>query len=298
MSKIKDEENEMAKKIGKGISELLANVEDERIESGERVLNIDIEDIYPNPLQPRKSFDEESINELAASMEEYGILQPIIVKKEGDKFIIIAGERRYRAAGKAGLTIIPAIVKEIGEQATGEIGLIENIQREDLNAIETAQAMKKLMDNYNLTQEALAKKLGKARSSIANSLRLLLLDIRVQQMIKENKLSAGHAKALIPVTDKEQQLKFAYEAEQTGMSVRELERRVRYYFHPEKEPKKLKADERARISTELKVFVDEMRRVFMTRVKIIGNEEKGRISIDYFTKDDLQRIYELIEKLK
>ncbi len=285
-------------KIGKGISALLANVEDERIEKGDRIINIEIEKISPNPLQPRKSFDEDSIKELATSIEEYGILQPIIVKKEGEDFLIIAGERRYRAAKKAGLTSVPAIVRELTQQETGEIGLIENIQREDLNAVEAAQAMKKLMDDYNLTQEALAKKIGKARSSIANTLRLLLLDVRIQQMIKEDKLSAGHARTLIPIADKEQQLKFAYEAIKTGMSVRELERKVRYYFHPEKEPKKLKTEEKERISTELKSFVDEMRRLFMTRVRIIGNEEKGRITIDYFTNDDLHRIYELMEKLK
>lgn len=289
----------MAKKIGKGISQLLANVEDERIDNpNERVSYIEIERIKPNPNQPRKSFDEESIKELASSIKEYGVLQPILLKQEKNYYIIVAGERRYRAAQFAGLESMPAIVKELSAQKTGEISLIENLQREDLNAIEAAQAMKELMDEFNLTQDELSKKIGKARSSIANTLRLLLLDIRVQQMVKENKLSAGHAKALIPVTNKEDQIEFAYEAIDKQMSVRELERKIRYYFHPEKEPKKLKEEDKIRISAELKGFVDDMKRIFMTRVKIIGNEEKGRISIDYFTKDDLQRIYEILEKLK
>lgn len=288
----------MGKKIGRGISQLLANVEDERVDSAERVLYIETKKIKANPNQPRKSFDEESIKELASSIKEYGILQPIILKKERDEYIIVAGERRYRAAKIAGLQNIPAIVKELTRQTTGEISLIENLQREDLNAIEAAQAMKELMEGYNLTQDELAKKLGKARSSIANTLRLLLLDVRVQQMVKEDKLSAGHAKALIPVTDKEHQLKFAYEAYEKQISVRELEKKIRYYFHPEKEPRKLKEEEKVRISAELRSFVDDMKKVFMTRVKIVGNEQKGRISIDYFTNDDLQRIYEMIEKLK
>lgn len=288
----------MAKKIGRGISQLLANVEDQRIESGEKVLYIEMDKVKPNPLQPRKSFDQESIKELALSIKEYGVLQPIILKKDKDDYTIVAGERRYKAAKIAGLQTIPAIVKKLDEQRIGEISLIENLQRENLNAIEAAQAMKELMCGYNLTQDELAKKIGKARSSIANTLRLLLLDIRVQQMVKENELSAGHAKALIPVTNKEDQLKFANETIKKQMSVRDLEKKIRYYFHPEKEPKKLKAEEKVRISAELRNFVDDMKRVFSTRVKIVGNEQKGRISIDYFTKDDLQRIYDLIEKLK
>ena len=261
-------------------------------------MNIDINKIKQNPDQPRKSFDEETINELAASIKEYGILQPLILKREGEEYIIVAGERRYRAAIKAGLSSVPALVKNINDQKSGEISLIENLQREDLNAIEAARAMKELMEKYDLTQDELAAKLGKARSSIANTIRLLLLDEKVQTMVMENKLSAGHAKALITVADKEQQIKFAEEAIEKQLSVRELEKKVRYYFHPEKAPKKMKEEEKIKISAELKRFVEDLKRIFVTRVKIVGNDNKGRISIDYFTNDDLQRIYEIMEKLK
>ena len=214
----------MAKKLGKGIIRLLENVEDQRLDSDGAVLNIDINKIKQNPDQPRKSFDEETINELAASIKEYGILQPLILKREGEEYIIVAGERRYRAAIKAGLSSVPALVKNINDQKSGEISLIENLQREDLNAIEAARAMKELMEKYDLTQDELAAKLGKARSSIANTIRLLLLDEKVQTMVMENKLSAGHAKALITVADKEQQIKFAEEAIEKQLSVRELEK--------------------------------------------------------------------------
>jgi ParB family chromosome partitioning protein len=288
----------MAKKLGKGIIRLLENVEDQRLDSDGAVLNIDINKIKQNPDQPRKSFDEETINELAASIKEYGILQPLILKREGEEYIIVAGERRYRAAIKAGLSSVPALVKNINDQKSGEISLIENLQREDLNAIEAARAMKELMEKYDLTQDELAAKLGKARSSIANTIRLLLLDEKVQTMVMENKLSAGHAKALITVADKEQQIKFAEEAIEKQLSVRELEKKVRYYFHPEKAPKKMKEEEKIKISAELKRFVEDLKRIFVTRVKIVGNDNKGRISIDYFTNDDLQRIYEIMEKLK
>lgn len=288
----------MAKKLGKGIIRLLENVEDQRLDSDGAVLNIDINKIKQNPDQPRKSFDEETINELAASIKEYGILQPLILKREGEEYIIVAGERRYRAAIKAGLGSVPALVKNINDQKSGEISLIENLQREDLNAIEAARAMKELMEKYDLTQDELAAKLGKARSSIANTIRLLLLDEKVQTMVMENKLSAGHAKALITVADKEQQIKFAEEAIEKQLSVRELEKKVRYYFHPEKAPKKMKEEEKIKISAELKRFVEDLKRIFVTRVKIVGNDNKGRISIDYFTNDDLQRIYEIMEKLK
>lgn len=287
----------MAKKIGRGISELLANVEDDR-KKEDTVSFVKLKNIKANPKQPRKSFNEESINELAASIKEHGIIQPLVLKKDGENYIIVAGERRFRAANIAGLKAVPAIIKELSDQKTREISLIENLQREDLNAIEAAEALKELMDIYSLTQEELAARIGKARSSIANTLRLLLLEKKVKQLVREEKLSAGHAKTLIPITSPEAQLKFAEEAIGEQLSVREMEKKVRYYLHPEKEPKKMNATQKTRLNTEMKSFVDGMKRTFMTRVKLIGNEEKGRIIIDYFTNDDLQRIYELMERIK
>jgi ParB family chromosome partitioning protein len=292
-------EENMAKKLGKGISQLLANVEDERVDApkGDKILFISIDNIKPNPGQPRKSFNESAIGELADSIKEYGILQPLVLRKQGNSYIIVAGERRFRAAKVAGLSQVPAIIKELTDQKTREISLIENLQREDLNAIEAAEALKELMDGYNLTQEEVAQRIGKARPSIANTLRLLSLDKRVKQMVREDRLSAGHARTLIPVTDADEQLRMAELCENGQLSVRELEKMVRYYLHPEKQPKKMSDQQKAKMSAEMKEFANNLNRVFMTKVKLMGNENKGRITIDYFSKDDLQRIYELIEKL-
>ncbi len=289
----------MAKKLGKGISQLLANVEDERVDApkGDKILFISIDNIKPNPGQPRKTFNESAIGELADSIKEYGILQPLVLRKQGNSYIIVAGERRFRAAKVAGLSQVPAIIKELTDQKTREISLIENLQREDLNAIEAAEALKELMDGYNLTQEEVAQRIGKARPSIANTLRLLSLDKRVKQMVREDRLSAGHARTLIPVTDADEQLRMAELCENGQLSVRELEKMVRYYLHPEKQPKKMSDQQKAKMSAEMKEFANNLNRVFMTKVKLMGNENKGRITIDYFSKDDLQRIYELIEKL-
>ena len=255
---------------------------------------MDIEMIIPNPDQPRKNFDEEQLNELAISIKRYGVIQPITVVKNGLKYIIIAGERRYRACKIAGLKQIPVIVKDYTEKECKEIALIENLQRSDLNPIEEATAFRKLIDEYNLSQEELANNLGKSRPVIANSLRLLTLHPEVQKLVVEGRLSAGHARCLVSVKDYSVQLKYAIAAADKKMSVRELELMVNAYLNPNKEtPKKT-----IKLSSELKEFVNDMQRIFATKVKIIGNEEKGRIYMDYYTKDDLQRIYELMDSLK
>ncbi len=257
------------------------------------VEEMDIE-IIPNPDQPRKNFDEEQLNELAISIKRYGVIQPITVVKNGLKYIIIAGERRYRACKIAGLKQIPVIVKDYTEKECKEIALIENLQRSDLNPIEEATAFRKLIDEYNLSQEELANNLGKSRPVIANSLRLLTLHPEVQKLVVEGRLSAGHARCLVSVKDYSVQLKYAIAAADKKMSVRELELMVNAYLNPNKEtPKKT-----IKLSSELKEFVNDMQRIFATKVKIIGNEEKGRIYMDYYTKDDLQRIYELMDSLK
>ena len=251
------------------------------------VEEMDIEMIIPNPDQPRKNFDEEQLNELAISIKRYGVIQPITVVKNGLKYIIIAGERRYRACKIAGLKQIPVIVKDYTEKECKEIALIENLQRSDLNPIEEATAFRKLIDEYNLSQEELANNLGKSRPVIANSLRLLTLHPEVQKLVVEGRLSAGHARCLVSVKDYSVQLKYAIAAADKKMSVRELELMVNAYLNPNKEtPKKT-----IKLSSELKEFVNDMQRIFATKVKIIGNEEKGRIYMDYYTKDDLQRIY-------
>lgn len=290
----------MAKRVSRGLSELLANVEDARsvTETEEKIIFIPLERIAPNPNQPRKNFDEEGLRELADSIIAHGVIQPIVVKKDKYKYVIIAGERRYRAAIMANLKEIPAIIRDLDEQKTREISLIENLQREDLNAIEEAEAIRELMKNHQLTQEEVAQKLGKARPSIANTLRLLTLCEEVQQMVRDNILSAGHARTLVPIISQEIQTEMAQKAIIEGWSVREIEKRVKYHLKPETEPKKLTDIVREKMSLEMKEFVDDMTRVFATKVKLMGNETKGRITIDYYSNDDLQRIYDIIEKLK
>ena len=294
----------MARRIGKGLSELLANIEDERVQApamesaGEAVYQIDLESISPNPDQPRKYFNEDAQRELQESIKVHGILQPLILAKRGDGYIIVAGERRYRAAKAVGMATVPALVKRIDDSLMREISLIENLQREDLNPIEEAEAIDELIRLNGYTQEKLAQRIGKARSSVTNILRLLGLDDEVKSLVRQNRLSAGHARALAAVANREAQVDFAFRAADGEMSVRELEQRIKFFLHPETAPRKLSPKERERLSGEMRAFVDDMKRVFATKVKLVGNESKGRIYIDYFSRDDLERIYELIEKLK
>ena len=294
----------MSRRIGKGLSELLANIEDERIQApleesgGEAIYQIDLEKISPNPDQPRKYFNETAQKELEESIKVHGILQPLILVKRGDGYVIVAGERRYRAAKAIGMATVPALVKKIDDSLMREISLIENLQREDLNPIEEAEAIDELIRLNGYTQEKLAQRIGKARSSVTNILRLLGLDDEVKSLVRQNRLSAGHARALAAVTNKEAQIDFAYRAADGELSVRELEQRIKFYLHPETAPRKLSPKERERLSGEMRAFVDDMKKVFATKVRLVGNESKGRIYIDYFSRDDLERIYELIEKLK
>lgn len=296
----------MSKRIGKGLSALLANIEDERVLpvapaeviEGEKVYQIELDKIEPNPNQPRKYFGERQQRELEDSIRVQGVISPIILVKRDDKYMIVAGERRYRAAKAVGLNTIPAMVKQIDERMIREISLIENLQRENLNAIEEAEAVAELMKLNGYTQEQLAQRLGKARSSVANTVRLLALEEEVKSLVRQDRLSAGHARALIPISDRETQIDFAYQAADGEMSVRELEVKVRYYLNPDKAPRKMSAQEKSRLSLEMREFVDDMKRIFSTKVKLMGNDTKGRICIDYYNKDDLQRIYELIATLK
>lgn len=290
--------------LGKGLSALFTETEEDYGKSivfdeaeaakGESVSEIDINKIFANPNQPRKAFDETALNELSQSIKKHGVIMPIIVNRDGDKFMIIAGERRYRAAKLAELSKIPAIVKNYSERQIKEISLIENLQREDLNPIEAATAMKSLMNDYGLTQEDLADRIGKSRSAIANTLRLLSLIPEVIKLVQNGELSAGHARALVamPAID---QRKMAETAVKEGLSVREVEKRVKDYFLPPEEKKKKAKTE---LSAELKELIGDMQRVFGTKVNAIGNDNKGRIYIDYYTRDDLDRLGELLDFLK
>ena len=219
---------------------------------------------------------------------------PIIVNRSGDRYMIIAGERRFRASKIAGLDTIPVIVKNYDERQIKEISLIENLQREDLNPIEAATAMRSLMDDYKLSQEDLADRIGKSRSAIANTLRLLNLQSDVLNMVKSGELSAGHARTIVSVPAEDQK-KMAQAVIKGGLSVRATEKLVKDYFLPPEEKKK-KA--KIPLSAELKELIGEMQRVFGTKVNAIGNDNKGRIYIDYYTRDDLDRLAEMLETLK
>ena len=290
----------MAKPVKRGLSALLANLEDVSpdVKTEDKIYTIPIDRLFPNPEQPRKIFNEEGLIELAESIRNHGIIQPLVVKRKGDDYVIIAGERRYRAAKMASLTEVPVIVREYDDIKTKEISLIENLQREDLNAIEESEAIRELMESYGLTQEEVAQKLGKARPSIANILRLNNLTNEVKEFVRKDKLSAGHARALLGVSNPLHQIEMAKKAILEGWSVRETEKQVKYYLKPEMRPNKITDKVREKMSVEMREFVDDMTRVFSTKVRLMGNETRGRIAIDYYSNDDLQRIYEVIESLK
>ena len=294
--------------LGRGLSALFSELEAEgdvqataytpaeraAAEEGQGLTEADVSLIRPNPNQPRKSFDENALEELAASIKKHGMIMPIVVTAQpGGMYMIIAGERRYRAAKIAGLTKVPVVVREYSDREIKEISLIENLQREDLNPIEAANAMKQLMDEYRLTQEELAERIGKSRPAVTNTLRLLSLAPEVVSLVSAGKLSAGHARALVTLPE-DAQYKIATDAIRDGLSVRDVERSVRDYFASPEELAEKKEKKRQQISVELKDLVERMRHAFKTKVSLIGSDRKGRIYIDYYNTDDLDRISEIV----
>lgn len=274
--------------LGKGLDALLSNniIEEERVQEGEVIQNLKIIDVEPNRNQPRRSFDEESIEELSISIKEYGVIQPIIVSKQDNYYQIVAGERRWRASKKAGLTEIPAIIRDYDKQKNSEIALIENIQREDLNPIEKATAIRELLDTYSLTQQQLADKLGISRSGIANTVRILNLSPKVIDLVREGKLTEGHCKALLGVTDEEKQYQAALYMIESGDSVREAEKQVRI------KKKKIKNDRYQPIYRDIE---DSFRNFFGTKVKLDAKPRSGKIIIQYSSNEELDRIINLIK---
>ena len=256
---------------------------------------MELNKIFANPNQPRKNFDEQALKELADSITEHGVIQPIVVNDNGDgTFMIIAGERRFRACKLAGRPTIPVVIRKYTERQIKEISLIENLQREDLNPIEAASAMKQLMNDYKLTQDELAERIGKSRPAIANTLRLLNLCPEVTQLVAEGKLSAGHARTIVTLSA-EDQIKFANDAVKNQTSVRELEKKVRAHAMAPALLEEKKQKKRALASIELKQLVERMRFTFRTKVSLIGTDKKGRIYIDYYSRDDLDRISEILD---
>ena len=275
--------------LGKGLDALLSSniIEEEKPQEGEVIQNLKIIDVEPNKDQPRRNFDEESIEELANSIKEYGVIQPIIVTKQNDYYKIVAGERRWRASKKAGITEIPAIIRDYDKQKNSEIALIENIQRQDLNPIEKAMAIKELMDTYNLTQQKLADKLGISRSGLANTVRILNLSPKVIDLVKEGKLTEGHCKALLAVEDEDKQYNAAVHMIESGDSVREAEKQVR------NKKKKVVNDRYQPIYREIET---SFRNFFGTKVKLDAKQRSGKIIIQYSSNEDLDRILNLINK--
>jgi ParB family chromosome partitioning protein len=288
------------KGLGKGLSALIPDNDFLDTEISAEPKNVEvmrISNIEPNPDQPRTNFDAAKLAALSKSIEEYGVISPIIVRRnEKNRFYTItAGERRWRAAKLAGLKEVPVIIKDYNEKVTSEVALVENLQREDLNPLEEALAINELMKKFDLTQEEISEKIGKSRSAVANSLRLITLCDSVKKLIEQQEISAGHARALISVPHVDQ-VKIAETAVKEEISVRDVEKRVRDYFSPpeEKAKKKIKVE----LSAELKELIVDMQRVFGTKVNAIGNDKKGRIYIDYYTRDDLDRLSEILEFLK
>lgn len=280
----------MAKKtgLGKGLDALFANnIEDEEIRDNEIIEKLKITEVEPNRNQPRKNFDEEALEELSESIKRYGVIQPIIVVKKDDYYEIVAGERRWRASKKAGLKEIPAIVREGNERKNKEIALIENVQREDLNAYEKALGIKELMDEYDLTQQEVSEVLGKSRSSIANTVRLLNLDERVLEFVKQGKLAEGHARTLLAIDDKDKQYQMAVKMIEKGATVRDFEKNVNYKKNMKKKDQKYEAIFRD-IENSFQGF-------FGTKVKLEPGKRKGKIVIEYASNEDLERILELIK---
>ena len=258
----------------------------------EKFLNIS--EIEPNVSQPRKMFDEEQLGELAESIRRYGVLQPLLVQKKDKYYEIIAGERRWRAAKLAGVKEVPVIIKDYSTQEVMEIALIENIQREDLNPIEEAQAYQRLIKDYRLKQDEVAEKVSKSRAAITNSLRLLKLDERVQEMVMEGKLSNGHARAIIGIEDGDQQYQVAQKIFDEQMSVRETEKLMKNLNRPEKPEKQKPQNDFVYRDIE-----EKMNKIMGTKVVIKNREhDKGKIEIEYYSQAELERIYDLLKQIK
>ena len=277
------------KALGRGLGALLSS--DRTIDLGSEPSEVDLDSIVPGPMQPRTHFDEASLQSLADSIRSHGIVQPLLVRRRGDGFELIAGERRWRAARLAGITRVPVVVKEVPDESLLEIALIENIQRENLNPIEEALAYKKLIETVGLTQESLASRVGRDRSYITNYLRLLRLPDDLQQLVKEGRLSTGHARTLLALSHADLQRRLARQIIDHGLSVRATEQLVRKAT--EEKPKTSRGPQV--VDPNVRAAETKLRRALGTQVKILQAENgKGKIEINFFDARDLDRIYNLL----
>lgn len=289
----------LGKGLGKGLDSLIVEKVNDEVAltkenvSRETFLNINL--IEPNQTQPRKNFDEDSLQELADSIKLHGIIQPLIVQKKEEHYEIIAGERRWRAARLANIKEVPVIIKEYSDQEVVEIALIENLQREDLNPIEEANAYHRLISEYHLKQDEIAERVAKSRTAVTNSMRLLKLDSRIQQMLIDDMLTGGHARALLSIKEPEEQYLLATKIFDEKLSVRETEKLVKKYLSLE--PKK-----KSEIKTENNIIYqnieEKMKNIFGSKVVIKRRaDDKGKIEIEYYSIDELERIIELVERI-
>jgi len=283
----------MSRRLGKGLDALIPSLE---VGDDDKVVEIPLAEIRPNPYQPRKTFDEESIRELAESIRQHGVIQPIIVRSAVKGYEIIAGERRFRASQLIGNEKIPAVVRDFSDQQVMEIALIENLQREDLNAIELAQAYQSIMDKFNLTQEELSLKVGKSRSHIANFLRLLALPAEVKDHVSRGTLSMGHARALAGLKDEKKLKELARQTIENEWSVRELEEAIQQLGRKNAAAKKPQAKAKKR-DPYIEQIEETLRERFKTTVRIRHQKDKGRIELLYYGRQDLERLLEMLERL-
>jgi len=283
---------EEQKEVVKPVEKNTKNIEIKEKDTKSSVIDIDMALIDNNTKQPRKIFDINSLEELAQSIREYGVVQPILVVKNGKRYTIVAGERRFRASKIAGKKTIPAVVREYTDAQIKEIALLENIQREDLNPIETARALNELMEEFNWTQDTISTKFGKSRSAIANTVRLLSLSPAVIKLVEEGKLSAGHARSLVVVADPAVQLKLANLAITKRITVRDMEKAVKEV----QSGKTVKKSTPRILPLELKNFEDQITKKIGSKAKIMGNNKRGKIVISYYSTDDLDKIYEIFNK--
>lgn len=281
------------KALGKGLSALLPANKPQPVPAQQPTgaLELPIDQIEPNPLQPRTTFQADRLAELAQSIRENGIIQPLVVRRIGDKFQLVAGERRWRASKLAGLKAVPVVVQEFADKRLMEVALIENIQREDLNPIEVAHAFDRLHKDYSLSHDDIARRTGKDRTTVTNTLRLLKLPGDIQLLLAERRLSMGHARAILGLPTPELQIQVAERASSEGMSVRQVERLVQKMSEP-REPKTL---EEVQLDPNVRAAIEELERVLGTKVRLVQkSEQRGKLEIEYYSMEDLTRIHQAI----
>ncbi len=281
----------MARGLGKGIGALFPTETLENLHTEDTIEKIDLQKLVVNPFQPRKTFDDETIEELAQSIVEHGIIQPIVVRKKGKKYEIVVGERRYRAAKLANLLEIPAIVREMTEEQMMEVAILENLQREDLTPIEEAEAYQSLIEKLNFTQEELAKRLGKSRPHITNHMRLLQLPEDVRNMVNDGTLSMGHGRTLLGLKNKRRISEVAQKVIKLSLNVRQLEALIKQY----NEEVSRETEKPVKKDVFVQATETQLREYFGTNVQIKKSKNKGKIEIEFYSEDDLERILEILQ---